>query len=85
VILFLLVTAGTPPYDCIGDEAFNYVWHRGKQGFSLLLRSWEKRVPPDALDLIARLICPVEKRIDVQSILNHPYLQGCDGGGQRNR
>mmetsp|Transcript_2398 Transcript_2398/g.4624 ORF Transcript_2398/g.4624 Transcript_2398/m.4624 type:complete len:370 (-) Transcript_2398:745-1854(-) len=85
VILFLLVTFGTPPYDNIGDEAFNYVWFRGKQGFSLLLRSWEKEVPPDALDLIAKLICPVEKRINLQAILNHPYLHGSDGGGHRNR
>ena len=74
VILFILATAGTPPYNKPFDMAFMHMW-RGKKGIEFLLKSWQKPLDPEVIDLVSKLICPVSRRFTMAGVLAHPYLQ----------
>mmetsp|Transcript_6052 Transcript_6052/g.10057 ORF Transcript_6052/g.10057 Transcript_6052/m.10057 type:complete len:325 (-) Transcript_6052:753-1727(-) len=76
VILFILATGGTPPYESVDEEdrAFVYLWTRGKDGIKDLLEMWEKSMSEDALDLVSNMLCPVNRRWTLADIANHRYV-----------
>lgn len=74
VILFILLTEGTPPYSVIGDAPFTKIWS-GKNGIDWLLEHWGFELSHDAIDLLSRLLCPKTQRASIQDILAHPFVK----------
>ncbi|GAB5354720.1 hypothetical protein AAMO2058_000143600 [Amorphochlora amoebiformis] len=86
IILFIFATRGIPPYECIGDQNFEFLWRSGSKGIEEIFRQWGfTNMPPSLVDLISKLFCPLDKRASMEELLSHAYMLGVDGGGQKNR
>ena len=74
VVLFVLLV-GVYPYELPhpSDQRFELVYS-GR--IVELLEAWGAlpRVPPGALDLLGRMLAPLERRITMAELIHHPYL-----------
>jgi len=75
VILFVMLL-GVPPFQLPtnSDQRFNLIY---KGDTFRLLQAWklQNTVSKDAIDLLNQMMAPPEKRITVQQIMQHPWLQ----------
>eukprot|EP00494_Astrolonche_serrata_P001945 UN01951 len=73
VMLFMLLT-GSPVYQFprMSDPGFCMLME-GK--LQKLLAHWGRKVPDDAIDLLQKIFQPEEKRINMEELLEHPYLK----------
>ena len=77
IILFVMLTKVHPfKYATAADQRFVMVY-QGQAGE--LLRRWGKEpLHPHADDLLRRILCPMEQRLSVQQVLQHPYCAHTD-------
>jgi len=74
VILFMLVT-GSPPYQVsmYSDPGFKLLMEGKLQ--VMVVDMWKRYVEVDAVDLLCRIFTAESDRINIHSILDHPWLQ----------
>lgn len=71
VILYILL-CGYPPFGGANDWEILLAVKRGKYSFKGM--EW-KYVSEHAKDLIKKMLCPVDKRLSAQDVLNHPWFE----------
>lgn len=75
VILFTMLY-GFPPFEqaTLSDTRYNRI---AKQGLLSLLKDWklDRKVSPDAVQLISRMLSTESERITIEEILAHPWLE----------
>lgn len=76
VLLFILLTGVPPFYKPSSKDASFRIVMKGRLGLESLIKAWSlvPRVPPEAIDLLSKLLCPAESRYSVSEALNHPFL-----------
>jgi hypothetical protein len=74
IILFICLT-GVPPYQlpALSDQRFALIYNGN---LNTLLTAWQMQniMSPAAKDIIARMLCPPERRANIQQILAHPFV-----------
>lgn len=73
VILFVMLV-GAFPYELPtpADERFRFIY---SGNIGKLLDAWKRPLPPDAIDLLSLLLCPLAKRPSAAAVLKHSFLQ----------
>lgn len=71
VILYILL-CGYPPFGGANDWEILLAVKRGKYSFKGM--EW-KYVSEHAKDLIKKMLCPVDRRLSAQDVLNHPWFE----------
>lgn len=70
VILYLLLS-GTPPFNGVNDkEIYTKIL---KKEYSFPESKW-KDISPEAIDLISKLLCDIDKRLSALEVLEHPWF-----------
>lgn len=70
VILYVLIT-GELPFGGDNDRKIQESIKKGK--YSLSQKAWEK-VSPECIDLVKKMLVPVQERLDSQEVLDHPWM-----------
>lgn len=76
IILFISLT-GVPPYQlpAVSDQRFKLIYE-GNLGKLLAAWGMTNIMSPAAKDIISRMLCPPEKRMNIQQVLQHPFVTG---------
>jgi len=76
VVIFILVT-GHPPFSTptAGDARFKYIYGGRLQD---LIKAWKMtdRFSPELFDLISRLLCNADNRLNMDQAMQHPFFRG---------
>jgi len=66
-----------PPYQlpALSDQRFALIY---QGNLNTLLTAWQMQniMSPAAKDIISRMLCPPERRANIQQILAHPFVTG---------
>eukprot|EP00475_Leptophrys_vorax_P021643 TRINITY_DN293_c0_g1_i1.p1 TRINITY_DN293_c0_g1~~TRINITY_DN293_c0_g1_i1.p1 ORF type:complete len:310 (-),score=82.73 TRINITY_DN293_c0_g1_i1:36-965(-) len=75
VILFVILS-GFPPFDrpAVSDMRFSYIVNGH---LKVLLKRWKLGgvITASAVDLLTKLLCPADQRLNIDEVLNHPWLK----------
>lgn len=76
IILFISLT-GVPPYQlpAMSDQRFALIY---AGNLPKLLAAWQMTniMSPGAKDILQRMLCPPERRMNIQQVLAHPWVTG---------
>lgn len=74
VVLFIMLT-GVPPYQspAIADQRFKLIYE-GQIGKLLTAWNMPNIMSRAARDLLSRMMCPPEQRLNIQQVLAHPFV-----------
>ena len=86
IILFISLT-GVPPYQlpAVSDQRFALIYNGN---LAKLLAAWQMTniMSAGAKDILSRMLCPPERRMNIQQILAHPVRRTrSDTRGRRRR
>lgn len=75
IILFICLT-GVPPYQlpAISDHRFKLIYEGNLQ---TLLEAWKMSHLMSSMvkDILSHMLCPPERRMNIQQVLNHPFCK----------
>jgi calcium-dependent protein kinase len=78
VVLFVSLT-GVPPFSvpALSDQRFKLIY---EGHIEKLLEHWRMShiMSPLAKDCISRMLCPPERRMNIQQVLQHPFVTGAN-------
>lgn len=76
IILFISLT-GVPPYQlpAMSDQRFALIY---AGNLPKLLAAWQMTniMSAGAKDILQRMLCPPERRMNIQQVLAHPWVTG---------
>ena len=76
VQLFISLT-GVPPYQlpAVSDQRFKLIY---EGNLHKLLAAWQMTniMSAAAKDILSRMLCPPERRMNIQQVLAHPWVTG---------